>query len=217
MRAFLLGSFLILTTFAPALGFEITPEQNGRVLTLTLSGLMRQGADYVTPLRRAVEKYDTKVINFQNLSGGSTVEAAMIHDLIRAKRLDTVFSGRCVSACTMMFMAGQKRQMSNRFQPRFGVHKMVVNGATFHGQDEWFQNYFVPTTNGRFDRKLLNLMMERFESYKDMIWFHPPDHKPPVVVCRKIDGNHACRNWTGSDTDIFKSGLVSTTERFRLD
>jgi hypothetical protein len=59
-------------------------------------------------------------------SGGYVREADQIVDLIRKHGLDTLVRGKCYSACTEIFLAGNKRYVGP--QARFGFHQSGYEG-----------------------------------------------------------------------------------------
>ena len=89
-------------------------------------------------------------------------------------------------------------------------------GIAVSGQDEWTTWAIRSGTEGRFDPTLLKIYL-KFETAKDMIWFKPVANEPNVEVCRTIDNQWACRDWTGSKTDAIKSGILTTNSRFHIE
>jgi hypothetical protein len=63
-----------------------------------------------------------------NSIGGWTVEAAKLRDIVRQRHLSTYTSDACASACTMIYMAGQRRYLGPH--GRLGFHRSSFPGWT---------------------------------------------------------------------------------------
>lgn len=58
--------------------------------------------------------------------GGYVSEMDALVDIVRKNRLDTVVINRCYSACTVVFLAGERRYVGS--QARFGFHQSGFDG-----------------------------------------------------------------------------------------
>lgn len=162
-----------------------------------------------------------KTLNLENFSGGSTTTSGLLFELVSENGLSTTVTGSCASACAWLFLAGRQRSFSDRVvkqSPQIGYHKPLnsFGGRTIKGQDDWTTWTIRKGTEGRFDPALLDIYL-KFETAKDMIWFKPVADEPNIVVCRDIDSKWNCRPWTGSKTDAFKSGILTTNARFHIE
>jgi hypothetical protein len=63
-----------------------------------------------------------------NSIGGWTTEAAKLRDLVRLRHLSTYTSDVCASACTMVYLAGERRYLGPR--GRLGFHRSSFAGQT---------------------------------------------------------------------------------------
>ena len=63
--------------------------------------------------------------------GGLVREEGMLIDIVRAHGLDTLVLGKCVSACTGVFLAGRRRFITP--DVRFGFHRAGYCGMPEHG------------------------------------------------------------------------------------
>lgn len=94
--------------------------------SMLLSGSLGQGS--ATLVRRAVESTpDVRILELDSI-GGRVLEAREIARLITKRGLDTYVEGLCVSACTMVLMAGRDRGATPN--ARIGFHR-----ASFAGDD----------------------------------------------------------------------------------
>jgi hypothetical protein len=58
--------------------------------------------------------------------GGLVHEASLIVELVKKHHLDTLVRGKCYSACTVIFLAGERRFVGP--QARFGFHQAGFEG-----------------------------------------------------------------------------------------
>jgi hypothetical protein len=97
-----------------------------------------------------------------NSDGGRETEARSIAKLIQEKHLDTSVEGQCLSACTLIFLGGAKRELSDDAQ--LGFHQFSTDGASDFEQ-----------------RATLQEMRESYRSFGIREWFidhiaaTPPD------------------------------------------
>lgn len=67
-----------------------------------------------------------------NSPGGNLWTALRVAEMVRDAKLDTVVSGPCLSGCSLMFVAGKRRQFGSGHPPRLtliGIHG-AHDGAT---------------------------------------------------------------------------------------
>lgn len=67
-----------------------------------------------------------KLVHLNLQHGGLISEALRLADLIRGRHLDTYTTDRCVSACTVVYLAGEKRYL--RRDGQLGFHAYVAPG-----------------------------------------------------------------------------------------
>ena len=218
LLAFLFLNFLT----AAAQSLDVRLEKN----VITLSGTMylsfqENNHDFSVIKKMISENPHIKTLNLENFTGGSTITAGLLYELVSEKGLSTTVTGSCASACAWLFLAGRNRSFSDRAvqqRPQIGYHKPMhaFGGMTVSGQDEWTTWAIRKGTEGRFDPALLKIYLN-FETGKDMIWFRPVADDPNILVCRNLENKRACRNWTGSNTDAIKSGILTTNSRFHIE
>ena len=218
LLAFLFLNFLT----AAAQSLDVRLEKN----VITLSGTMylsfqENNHDYSVIKKMISENPHIKTLNLENFTGGSTITAGLLYELVSEKGLSTTVTGICTSACARLFLAGRNRSFSDRVvqkRPHIGYHKPLnaFGGRALEGQDEWTTWAIRRGTEGRFDPALLKIYLN-FETGKDMIWFRPVADDPNILVCRNLENKRACRNWTGSNTDAIKSGILTTNSRFHIE
>ena len=99
-------------------------RRNGEVLELrgTVSLGMWQQAQRVLEANPQITRVDIQS------PGGRVSPAIAIADQIRARNLDTQTQGRCFSACTLIFLAGQQRSIGDYAQ--LGFHAAFTPTAS---------------------------------------------------------------------------------------
>ncbi len=81
--------------------------------------------DYIT-YKELVKGRDIKTVILLNQPGGMIDSAVGIADDLIERGVTTVVAGRCMSACTILFLAGRERQISARYPISFST-------IAFHG------------------------------------------------------------------------------------
>jgi len=79
-----------------------------------------------------------------NSPGGLMDEGRKLHDLIRARHLDTYSERGCYSACTLAFVAGKERTI--HAQAKLGFHRPCLVGwdtQRFHAEIELVRRYYI--------------------------------------------------------------------------
>ena len=106
-----------------------TPDQK----TLRIVGDIRSGLFGVVARRLTVHR------SIQNVElgsfGGNVYEAIKIGELIRQKRLNTVLTNNCFSACTLIFLGGVERQIPAPYYS-LGFHRVTSMGWPVSENDE---------------------------------------------------------------------------------
>jgi hypothetical protein len=81
--------------------------------------------DFARDLARAPE---VRLVHLNLRHGGLVSEALRLAELIRARGLDTYTTDKCVSACTIIYLAGENRFL--RRDARLGFHAYVAPGGS---------------------------------------------------------------------------------------
>lgn len=151
---------------------------------LELSGGMRFGT--AEELRNILNATPTVKIIHLNSGGGRINEAILIARLIRERGLITYTSSECDSACTLAYLAGRERLLSNR--ARLGFHSASIGGAGAKSfkdiNDEFEQAMEAVQATRQFIRKALSTDNEH-------LWF--PDSEELLanrIVTAVVDPKH---------------------------
>lgn len=81
--------------------------------------------DDLRQFEAALSRPGITTVAFVNSPGGDLWTGLNVARLIARKKLNTVAAGKCMSACSIMFMGGRERRYADNFHPRLtmiGVH-----------------------------------------------------------------------------------------------
>lgn len=149
-------------------------------------------------------------------SAGGDLNAAMwIAREIRSHKINTAVDGLCASACAIIFMGGESRQMldgQNLARTRLGFHgaHRAINRHVSERDSERMRAWLYEASNGKFNGRLLDRaitihspedMMFFYYPSRDRIsaWFCPAGAEPRPSGCDTIRG-----------TDVLKAGILTT-------
>ncbi|WP_266160418.1 autotransporter domain-containing protein [Dyella silvatica] len=109
-------------------------------------------ADVIDRLRSQGKTIDTLVM--RNSNGGAVYAGYDIGDFARRNNLNTVVSGYCISACSMMFVGGATRAFANQDQPLWnqyiGIHGQTGGDGGYldSSRNTSFYQYFLQAVAG---------------------------------------------------------------------
>jgi hypothetical protein len=168
-------------------------------------------------MSRFGDRIDTVVLH--DSGGGDSMAGRNIGNDIRRRKLKTVISGRCSSACANMFLGGVERQYGS---PRPGS---VVNVLGYHGSynketralnPSKTADYFLSMTDGKMSEEFVQKFI-RIEKAAGLMRFFHPDQRPRkttplALLCKgEEDRNRRdeeCEKLSG--VDALKQGVVTT-------
>lgn len=105
--------------------WRITLRNDGHDIEITGGVGAGIAEDFAKVLQQAPK---ARLVHLNLQHGGLISEALRIADQIRARNLDTYTSDRCVSACTIIYLAGENRFL--RRDAHLGFHAYVAPGDT---------------------------------------------------------------------------------------
>lgn len=108
----------------PLGGFQVAVSEDGR--TLVVDGGIGFGLS--NAVSDALERHgDIKTLELWS-PGGRIVEARRLAGIVESRALNTLVIDTCASACTLVFIAGQQRQLAS--DARLGFHNGSIPGAS---------------------------------------------------------------------------------------
>jgi rhodanese-related sulfurtransferase len=130
-------------------------------------------------------KIDTVV--FVNSPGGDLWTGLMIGYLIAEKKYKTVVAGSCMSACSLMFIAGRERRFGDAFRPNqnvVGIHgaanskmKQVIRAK----QQELF-DFYKNMIGEKFNARVINQALYFMDDTSGMLYIPETARAPQAVV-----------------------------------
>jgi hypothetical protein len=120
-----------------AASVEVTAD--GR--TITFDGTF--GGSAVDELQRVIDASPNATTLLLNSDGGRESAAEELALRVRQRHLDTLVQDQCLSACTFVFLAGNKREVAD--DAALGFHQSTVQGASAMAQtimDEQMAEYY---------------------------------------------------------------------------
>lgn len=170
---------------------EISVEGN----SVVMSGKVIGGE--CEQLKIAIAIHQIKKVILKSSNGGVADEGYCVGELIRAKGLDTLIQGICVSSCSRMWLGGVHRRLDGE-KSAVGLHAnyntktgYILSGSTYKLRD------WIPRFAPNVDKKL----MEQWTSLpyaKNMMYFF----NDKALLCQQ-KGN--CEELMG--VDILSAGL----------
>jgi hypothetical protein len=206
------------TTPAPAMEFNLVGN------TLVMSGPVV--SDDLARLKDQLAIEKVKLVLLHESPGGDLWNGLVLADRIREKQLATAVSGKCESACGMVFLGGVQRSFSNgRPLPKtmVGLHGAHdVNTKVALPQVSTRMAYVIRTmTDGRYPSDLLDRTVYPKNPSDFIYTFHPrrfrPDGVPRgVMECLKQpDGQFNCTMIPG--LDAIAIGVVTEPDILLLE
>ena len=211
-------ALLCLPATAPAMTFTAQPPvlyAGGRVLP----GDWEAWRDLML---RVGDRIDT--VAFYESGGGDSRAGRSIGEDIRKRKLRTVVSGRCSSACANMFLGGSTRQFAlvdGKVTGVLGYHGSY-NKETKRVNTRRSGDYFVQMTDGKMDEAFVERFI-RLENQKGLMrFFHPvqrgkPD-EPLVLLCTGNENRNELYEQCEriADVDAMTQGVVTTWGVYEL-
>jgi hypothetical protein len=104
----------------------VTVETSPDAQTINLDGTIGLGS--AEKLRKIIDVSPSASTLMLSSDGGREVEAQEIALLVQRKHLNTTVQDRCLSSCTIVFMAGNKREVDEGAD--LGFHQVTADGLT---------------------------------------------------------------------------------------
>lgn len=170
-------------------------------------------------LRDILDSHRIERVVFVNSPGGDLWTGMRVGRLIAERNIQTVVAGRCVSACSIMFMGGSERRFSDAFAPAqtyvgiHGPHSKLTKqvDASQAGQ---IYAFFALRMGDRFNDDLIKTALFEMDDAGALLYVYDPKRSPakapvhcrseqmPMVACAKLAGNNALSMGLVTATDL---------------
>lgn len=179
-------------------------------------------ADDFLKFQEAIQRPGIKKVVFVNSPGGDLWTGLQVGRLIRERGLDTVVSGYCVSACSIMFMGGINRSFSDVFSSSMtyvGIHgasNKFTNAVLNFVQPEIFAFYKL-TMGDKFNPTVMNQALYDMDDAGAMLTVFESTREPQRTPYHCKASQMARRNCTEfKDLDALSLGVVTTHSLTRV-
>ncbi|MFM7802330.1 MAG: ATP-dependent Clp protease proteolytic subunit [Limnohabitans sp.] len=175
-------------------------------------------------LKAVFEAAPVKRLILVNSRGGHLNASLNIARWLTTQPLTTLVSGPCLSACSLIFMAGKERMYATGFEPRLtviGIHgpSLPLTGQMLPERAAEMLAFYKERMGHKYDAQLLHTALYEMKdatgfvlvreitrnSPKDRITLHCPTACTPRWQCTEYPR-----------LDAFTLGLVTTTETVSL-
>ena len=211
MKALVAGALVCATISAQAMTFDAAPP----LLYLGGGVVPSDWPAWQEAMTRFGDRIETVV--FHDSGGGDSLAGRNIGLDIRKRKLKTVVSGRCSSACANMFLGGVERQ--------YAAKGKVPNVLGYHGSynkvtkvlnKNKSPDYFLAMTDGKMSDEFVERFI-RLENKSGLLRFFHPDQRarpglPLALLCKGDEDRNRrdeeCEKMV--DVDALKQGVVTT-------
>lgn len=215
---FLLSCLALLLTTLHGAAPAMTVEVQGNVVYATgpvVDDLLKFETAFASPA------IDTVV--FVNSPGGDLWTGLRVGNLIASKGYKTVIAGRCVSACSIMFMGGRERRFSDAFPPRLtyigihGAHRTDTKRVDPILQPQIYA-FYKQHIGERFNAQVINTALYEMEDAGSLLRVHDPERsaqRPPYHCKSGQTPRASCTEFPG--VDALTTGILTHADLVRLE
>ncbi len=188
-----------------------------------VTGVIERHDDRI--LRAAFDLGEVKRLILVNSPGGDLPTGMAMARWIQGRALTTLVVGQCLSACSLLFMAGQNRQYATGESPQLtvvGIHgpSMPYTGALLPERAMEMWDFYQVRMGDKFDPQLIRLALFEMQDAtgfvlireiernrpKDRITLHCPTARTPRSHCEEF-----------AQKDAFSLGVVTAIATVPLE
>ncbi|MDP3702566.1 MAG: rhodanese-like domain-containing protein [Hylemonella sp.] len=214
---FFLNCLLVLAAFHGNAG-AMTIEAHGN--TVFASGPV--GNDLLK-FEAAFANKAIDTVVFVNSPGGDLWTGLRIGNLIAGKGYKTVIAGRCVSACSIMFMGGRERRFSDTFPPRLtyigihGAHRADTKTVDPALQPQIYA-FYKHHIGERFNAQVISTALYEMDDSSSLLRVFDPVRSARTLPYHCKSGQtprRLCTEFPG--TDAVNTGIVTHAELVKVE
>jgi hypothetical protein len=179
--------------------------------TLFLHGARIEPDDWVRYRELTRDKRFANVVLTNQVGGNVDTSLGIADDLVR-RRVTTIALGYCLSACTYMFLAGERRQFAA--SGPIGRTYLGFHGTYHHffgtqvGQSGTVAAYY-QSRLAKSNRELLERALDRLPDRRGFLYVYHPAHRSDASLCSG-SLEQKCERFPKSDA--LTLGLITTGE-----
>ena len=175
-------------------------------------------------LRTELESAPVKRLILVNSRGGHLFASMKIARWLTAHPLTTLVSGPCLSACSLIFMAGQQRQYATGYEPRLtvvGIHgpSMPLTGEMLPAHAADMLSFYKERMGDKYDADLRVALFELKDASGFML-IHEISRNQPRDRITLLCPTSSTPRWRCTEyprQDAYTLGLVTSTETVALE
>jgi len=171
-----------------ALGFfSFMPAANAMTVQrvgsdVFVSGVIERHDDRL--LRAEFERGEVKRLILVNSPGGDLPAGMAMARWLQGQGVTTLVVGQCLSACSLLFMAGQERQYATGVAPHLtvvGIHgpSMPFTGALVPERAREMWDFYQERMGDKFDAQLLNMALYQMKDASGFVLIREMDRNRP--------------------------------------
>ena len=196
----------------------MTMERDGA--TLLMSGIVSSSDR--DRFKDQLDDGTLRLVILSESAGGDLNAAMWIAHEIRNRKINTAVDGLCASACAIIFMGGEARQMldgENLARTRLGFHgaHKAANRRVSERDSERMRAWLYEASNGKFNGRLLDRAITIHSPEDMMFFYYPRQDRISAWFCAAgaEPRPSACDTLRG--IDILKAGILTTTKLLAMD
>jgi hypothetical protein len=147
-----------------------------------VSGVIERHDDRL--LRAEFERGEVKRLILVNSPGGDLPAGMAMARWLQGKGLTTLVVGQCLSACSLLFMAGHERQYATGVAPHLtvvGIHgpSMPFTGALVPERAREMWDFYQERMGAKFDAQLLTIALYQMQDASGFVLIREMDRNRP--------------------------------------
>ena len=175
-------------------------------------------------LRAEFEAAPVKRLILVNSRGGHLNASLSIARWLTTQPVTTLVSGPCLSACSLIFMAGKERMYATGFEPRLtviGIHgpSLPLTGQMLPERAAEMLAFYKERMGHKYDAQLLHTALYEMKDATGFVLVREITRNPPKDRITLHCPTAGTPRWQCTEyprLDAFTLGLVTTTETVSL-
>jgi ATP-dependent protease ClpP protease subunit len=176
-------------------------------------------------LRAEMEAAPVKRLILVNSRGGHLFASMKIARWLTTQSVTTLVAGPCLSACSLIFMAGQQRQYATGYEPRLtvvGIHgpSMPFTGQLLPAHAADMLAFYKERMGDKYDAEMLRMALFELKDASGFMLIREISRNQPRDRVTLLCPTSSTPRWRCTEyprQDAYSLGLVTSTETVALD